>query len=69
MFWCSQAPIFPHIRGVRGVRGGAVPRHDGHPETWHALLSGIKAWWLQRPPVAAGAAFEGGLVKWRRGWV
>lgn len=50
----AERPIFSV-----GVRGGAVPRHDGHPETWHALLSGIKAWWLQRPPVAAGAAFEG----------
>ena len=50
------APIFRP-----GVRGGAVPSHDGHPETWHALLSGIKAWWLQRPPVRG---FQGGLVKW-----
>ena len=33
----------------RGVTGGAVPTHDAHPETWHALLSGIKAWWLSPP--------------------
>ena len=65
-FGASKHPLFHNIRGVRGVRGGAVPSHDGHPETWHALLSGIKAWWLQRPP-GSGAAFQGGLVKWRRG--
>eukprot|EP00928_Gymnodinium_smaydae_P056754 TRINITY_DN4007_c0_g1_i2.p1 TRINITY_DN4007_c0_g1~~TRINITY_DN4007_c0_g1_i2.p1 ORF type:complete len:495 (+),score=61.47 TRINITY_DN4007_c0_g1_i2:30-1514(+) len=32
-----------------GVPGSGVPRHDGHWETWHALLRGSKAWWLGPP--------------------
>ena len=35
----AERPIFSV-----GVAGGAVPAHDSHPETWHALLSGVKAW-------------------------
>eukprot|EP00434_Breviolum_minutum_P022739 symbB.v1.2.020061.t1/scaffold1666.1/size183716/7 len=40
----AERPIFSV-----GVTGGAVPTHDAHPETWHALLGGIKAWWLSPP--------------------
>merc|ERR1711933_484827 len=27
-----------------GVEGSGVPKHPSHPETWHALLHGSKAW-------------------------
>ncbi|CAK9092484.1 unnamed protein product [Durusdinium trenchii] len=55
----AERPIFSI-----GVSGGSVPRHGNHPETWHALLSGIKAWWLPKLASKASAAlaassFEG----------
>ena len=37
----AERPIFSV-----GVQEAAVPSHEGHPETWQALLSGRKAWWL-----------------------
>ncbi|CAE7815339.1 INVS [Symbiodinium microadriaticum] len=44
----AERPIFSV-----GVAGGAVPTHDSHPETWHALLNGVKAWWLGRKSESA----------------
>lgn len=38
-----------------GVEGSMVPRHPEHPETWHALLQGTKAWWLGPPGTSFGA--------------
>lgn len=48
----AERPIFSV-----GVRGGAVPSHEEHPETWQALLSGRKAWWLA--PKGTASDFQG----------
>uniref|UniRef100_A0A7S4UGZ8 JmjC domain-containing protein n=1 Tax=Alexandrium monilatum TaxID=311494 RepID=A0A7S4UGZ8_9DINO len=40
-----------------GVKGSSVPSHPEHPETWQALLHGMKAWWLG-PAGVSFAAFE-----------
>ncbi|CAJ1380604.1 unnamed protein product, partial [Effrenium voratum] len=50
----AERPIFSV-----GVAGSGVPSHDGHPETWHALLSGVKAWWLGPSGASKIPSFRG----------
>ena len=50
----AERPIFSV-----GVSGGSVPTHGSHPETWHALLSGIKAWWLSSEKASDLQNFQG----------